>query len=138
MSVFLAEIYSVSPEKIEQLAPSLQRAVSVMEEEPKEFTGLKFYQAYSQMAGTSGGHVEVREFGSMNDIDTLFRTMFGDEQLKQMPQEFFTLSEPGKYHTQVWTAVVQYRVQHWFAEAIRAIPDCLAMPSRASPIAAAA
>ena len=94
---------------MEQLTSLLQKAVALMNERPEKFAGVKSYQAYSQMIGTFGGYVEIWEFESMNDIDTFFKTMFSDEELKKIPQEFFGLLEAGTYHTQVWTTVAQYR-----------------------------
>ncbi len=109
MSVFLAETYCVSFEKMDQLALLLKKATSLIKERPEKFRGLKSYQAFSQMVGEFGGHTEIWEFESMNDIDALFKTMFSDEELKKIPQEFFSLVESGSYSTQVWTCVTEYK-----------------------------
>ncbi len=109
MSVFFAETYTVSFEKMEQLTSLLKKATNLMKEKPEKFTGLKSYQAFSQLVGAFGGYVEIWEFESMNDIDALFKTMFSDEELKNIPKEFFTLVEPGTYSTQVWTSVTEHK-----------------------------
>ncbi len=109
MSVFFVETYTVRFEKMDQLASLFKRATSLIKERPEKFVGLKSYQAFSQTVGELGGHIEVWEFESMNDIDAMFKTMFGDEELKKIPQEFFSLVEPGTYRTQVWTKVAEHR-----------------------------
>jgi hypothetical protein len=108
MSVFFVETYFVSPENMERITSLLNRAVSLIKEKPEKFRGLKSYQMFSQLVGEFGGHTEMWEFESMNDIDALFKTMFGDEELKKIPEEFFTLVEPGTYSTQIWTKVVDF------------------------------
>ena len=109
MSVFFAETYGVSFDKMDQLASLLTKAGNTMREKPEKFPGLKSYQVFSQMVGKFGGYIELWEFETMNDIDTLFQTMFTDEELKTFPQEFFGLVEPGSYTTQIWKSVTEYR-----------------------------
>ncbi len=109
MSVFFVETYTVGFEKMDQVASLFKKATSLFVERPEKFKGLKSYQAFSQTVGELGGHIEIWEFESMNDIDALFKTMFGDEELKKIPQEFFSLVQPGTYRSQVWNAVAEFK-----------------------------
>ncbi len=109
MSVIFAETYSVSFEKMDQLASLLTKATNTIRENPDKFRGLKSYQVFSQMVGRFGSYVEMWEFESMNDIDAMFQTMFADEEFKKFPQEFFPLVDPGSYSTQIWKSFIEYR-----------------------------
>ena len=109
MSVFFAETYTVSFEKMDELNSLLQKATSLISKRPDKFAGLRSYQAFSQMVGEFGGYIEIWEFEDMNDIDAMFKTMFSDKELKKIPQEFFPLVVPGSYKTQVWNSVTEYK-----------------------------
>ena len=111
MSIFFVESYVVGPEKMEQLSALLTKASSLMKERPEKFQGLKSYRAFSRMVGEFGALTEIWEFEDMNNIEALYQAMFNDEELKQIPAEFFPLVEPGTYSTEIWNSLTEYTVR---------------------------
>ncbi len=111
MSIFFVESYVVGPEEMERLSALLGRASNLMKEKPEKFPGLRSYRAFSRMIGEFGAHTEIWEFENMNNIEALYQAMFTDEELKQIPKEFFTLIEPGTYSTEIWSTVTEHTMR---------------------------
>jgi len=109
MSVFMVETYVVKPEKQEALMPLLHKVAKIMKDNPGKFKEVKSYRHFSQTIGNMLGHIEVWELTDLGVIEGLFNKFFTDENLKKIPQEFYTLIVPETYNIQIWKQDIEYK-----------------------------
>ncbi len=108
MTVLVVETYLVKPDKIEQNNALLQRLAKVLKSDPKKFSMIKSYKAYTEEFGTWGNSSEFWEVEDLGTWNKVFEMMMKDPALKSFPEEFFSLIIPGTHQLHVMSQTVEY------------------------------
>jgi len=107
MGVFIVDTHVVKPEKQAEYTSLMQKVREYMKENPETFKEVKSWKVFAQMfGGIAGGHVQLREFNNMADIEKSLTKMFKDKGFTEIKQEFNRLIEPATHSWNVWNAVI--------------------------------
>lgn len=68
--------------------------------------GLKSWKLYKQeYGGISGLYIEMWEYESMSDMETISSKIFSDDGMKKISQGFHMLVEPTTFSASIWNSV---------------------------------
>ncbi len=106
MTVFMVETYVVKPEKHGEYMLLLKRFPKLMKKKANMFKVVKSYKVFAHMfGGVMGGYVELYEFNSLADVESLFAKVFADKEIADFHQQFMTCIEPSTYKFAIWNPV---------------------------------
>ena len=106
MSVFVVETYVVKSEKRDDFTPSLNEFLEFKKTHTELFMGLKSWKLYKQeYGGISGLYIEMWEYESMSDMETISSKIFSDDGMKKISQGFHLLVEPATFSANIWNPV---------------------------------
>jgi hypothetical protein len=70
------------------------------------FKGLKSWRLYKQeYGGISGLYIEMWEYKSMSDMETVSSKIFSDDGMKKISQGFHQLVEPATFSASIWHSI---------------------------------
>jgi len=107
MSVFTVENYIVRAEKKSEFDVLLEEFRSFKETHPELFEGLRSWKLFRQEYGSICGlYIEMWEYNSLGDMDTINNRIFSNENMRRIDQEFHQLIEPTSFSASIWRQII--------------------------------
>jgi len=106
MSILVVETYVIRPEKLSEFDPALNEFLKYKETHQELFRGLRSWRLFKQEYGAiSGLYIEMWEFDSLADMETITARIFSDEGMKRISRGFHQLVEATSFSTGIWYPV---------------------------------
>jgi len=107
MTYLAISTYIVKPEKQGDFMRFWKSYLNYMKKNPEMFKEVKSLKLYTQMfGGISGAYVELLEFESLTDQETLEKKLVKNEEAKKLLQEFITFRDSSTHTTNLLKSVM--------------------------------
>jgi len=106
MTYLAISTYIVKPEKQGDFMRFWKSYLDYMKKNPEMFKEVKSLKLYTQVfGGISGAYVELLEFESLTDQETLEKKLVKNEEAKKLLQEFITFRDSSTHTTNLLKSV---------------------------------
>ncbi|HYB68461.1 MAG TPA: hypothetical protein VEC97_02850 [Candidatus Acidoferrales bacterium] len=106
MTYLAISTYIVKPEKQGDFMRFWKSYLNYMKKNPEMFKEVKSLKLYTQMfGGISGAYVELLEFESLTDQETLEKKLVKNEEAKKLLQEFIMFRDSSTHTTNLLKSV---------------------------------
>jgi len=107
MTYLAISTYIVKPEKQADFMRFWKSYLDYMKKNPEIFKGVKSLKLYTQVfGGISGAYVELLEFDSLTDKETLEKKLAKNEEAKKLLQEFIMFRDSSTHTTNLLKSVM--------------------------------
>jgi hypothetical protein len=109
MTIYVKETWDLKPEKAAEFIKFLERWKKLVKERPELFEGLKSWNSYEAVMGTTFQGMNLWEYENMAEMEKSSSKFYTDPTLVKLVTELWTYLIPGTHREEVWKPVMKIK-----------------------------